>query len=160
MELVQANLPIEPAAGQAIGFPIPNIRIGDSVAFIQLYREVFSATASARQADQNWDPAVLTRSAVGLTIAAHAAMLASQTLFEIFVRKSDIVTDLKKEDLACAKDLICILDDCQGQKEVTDPATGMISAEAPLTPTCLTVSQTTHVVARLTVSYIAQEPRM
>jgi hypothetical protein len=140
LALAQANIPIEPAVGQPIGFPIPSISIGNSIAFVQLYRQVFSATAQTPQVDQNWDPSVLIKSAVGLAIAAHAAMLAGQTLLDIFVSKSGIVTNIKKEDLACAKDLICILDDCQGQKEVTDPETGTISAKAPLTPTCLTVS--------------------
>jgi hypothetical protein len=147
MALTQANIPVEPAAGQAISFPIPSISIGESVAFIQLYRQLFSVTGPTPQADENWDPSVLTRSAIGLTIAAHAAMFAGESLLELFVSKEDVVNDLKKEDLACATDLICPLDDCQGQKEVTDPITGRVSAEAPLTPTCLTVSQLPEVCA-------------
>jgi hypothetical protein len=160
MALAQANIPMEPAAGQPIGFPIPDISIGDSIAFIQVYRQIFSATAQAPQIDQNWDPSVLIKSAVGLTIAAHAAMFAGQGLLQIFVSKNDIVTDLREEDLACAKDLICTTDDCQGQKEVTDPLTRMISSEVPLTPTCLTVCYIAHVVAALTVLPIAQASRL
>ncbi|KAI4689755.1 uncharacterized protein J4E84_003935 [Alternaria hordeiaustralica] len=138
MALAQANIPIEPAAGQAIGFPIPSISIGDSIAIVRVYRQVFSATGQTPEADQNWDPFALANSALGLTIAAHAAMLVGQTLVDIFLSKSDIITDLKEEDLMCAKDLICTMEDCQGQREVTDPFTRMISSEIPTTPTCLT----------------------
>jgi len=141
MALAQANNPVEPVAGQFIGFPIPSISIGESVAFVQLYRQVSSATAPVPQADQNWNPSVLTKSALGLTIAVHASMFAGQTLAELIVSKNDIINDLKEEDLACAKDLICTLNNCQGQKELTHPITGVVSAKVPLTPTCLTVSQ-------------------
>ncbi|OWY46231.1 hypothetical protein AALT_g2214 [Alternaria alternata] len=138
MALAQANNPVEPVAGQFIGFPIPSISIGESVAFVQLYRQVSSATAPVPQADQNWNPSVLTKSALGLTIAVHASMFAGQTLAELIVSKNDIINDLKEEDLACAKDLICTLNNCQGQKELIHPITGVVSAKLPLTPTCLT----------------------
>jgi len=160
MALAQSNIPIEPAAGQAIGFPIPSISIGDSIAIVRVYRQVFSATPQTPEADQNWNPLALANSAIGLTIAAHAAMLVGQTLVDIFVSKSDIITDLKEEDLMCAKDLICTMDDCQGQREVTDPFTRMISSEIPTTPTCLTVCYMTHAVATLTVLQIAQASRL
>ena len=160
MALAQANIPIEPAVGQAIGFPIPDISIGESVVIVRLYRQVFTATAPAPQPDLNWDPSVLARSALSLAIAAHAAMLVGQTLLDIFVSKSDIITDLKEEDLTCAKDLICTLDDCKGQDEVTERLNWMVSSSTPSTPICRTVCNITHVVASLTVVHAAQEFRM
>jgi hypothetical protein len=141
MALAQANVPIEPAVGQVIGFPIPSISIGETVAFVRLYRQAFSATAAAPQEDQNWDPSILTRSALGLTIAAHAAMFAGEALLELYLSKDDAINDLKEEDLVCSKNLICTSKNCQGQKEVKYPFTGVVSAKAPFTPTCLTVSQ-------------------
>lgn len=140
MALAQANVPIEPAAGQAIGFPIPNIYIGESVAFVRMYRQMSSATATTPQADQNWDPSLLARSALGLTIAAHAVMFTGQALMELFVGKDDVIKDFKEEDLACPKDLICTSVNCQGQKEVINPLTGDTISKPPSTPTCLTVS--------------------
>ncbi|KAI4645739.1 hypothetical protein J4E93_005317 [Alternaria ventricosa] len=139
MALAQANVPIEPAAGQAISFPIPNIYIGESVAFVRMYRQMNSATATTPQADQNWDPSLLARSALGLTIAAHAVMFTGQALMELFVGKDDVIKDFKEEDLACPKDLICTSVNCQGQKEVINPLTGETISKPPSTPTCLTV---------------------
>ncbi|KAI4636221.1 hypothetical protein J4E83_001175 [Alternaria metachromatica] len=129
MALAQANIPIEPAVGQAIGFPIPDISIGESVVIVRLYRQVFTATAPAPQPDLNWDPSVLARSALSLAIAAHAAMLVGQTLLDIFVSKSDIITDLKEEDLTCAKDLICTLDDFVEYPYVYEVPKGYMDAQ-------------------------------
>jgi hypothetical protein len=89
--------------------------------------------------DQDWDPVVLYRSAVGFTIAAHVAMFVGQTLLEIYVSKDDLVNDLKKEDSACANDLVCLLDNCQGQKEKTNFLTGKVTSDVNFTPICTVV---------------------
>jgi hypothetical protein len=145
MALAQTNIPVEPGPGQAIGFPIPNIGADEFLAFVQVYRRVFASTPHVPEADLNWDPIVLYRTALGLTIAAHAAMFAGQSLMQFTMGKSDFLTDLKLEDLACPKDIICTMNDCKGQVEKTDFGTGEVSADMPIQPICYTVrDQTFH----------------
>lgn len=64
-------------------------------------------------------------------------MFARQTLPEQIVSKDGIVNDLKEEDLACAKDLICTIVNCQDQNEVKDPGTGIVSAKVLLQYSCV-----------------------
>jgi hypothetical protein len=142
LALAPANLPVDPGQGQPIGFPIPSIGVDEVLVYVQIYRRVVASTRQAPEEDLNWHPVALYRTAVALTIASHAVMFAGQSLLNIAVSKDDLVTNLKKEDLLCAKDLVCLLDDCQGQKEIKNPLTGTISTTTTklMTPICTTVS--------------------
>jgi hypothetical protein len=160
LALAQANIPVEPGPGQPIGFPIPNISVDEFLAFLQVYRRVFAAAHNIPEADQNWDPIVLYRTSIALTIASHAAMFVGQSLLDIYTSPDDLVKDLRKEDLACAKDLVCLLDNCQGQKEIKNPLTGQVmnTNTKLVTPICLTVSaQSSHSSTLHLLTYTAAE---
>jgi hypothetical protein len=122
LQLAQQNIPARPGAGQAVAFPIQNLALDTVLVIIPVYHIVAYNAPQVPDAG-GWDPAILAKSALGLTIAAHAAMFVGQSLAEIWVDKDKLVTNLKEEDLACPKDILCIADDCKGQddgKELVD----------------------------------------
>ncbi|KAJ4377484.1 hypothetical protein N0V83_000309 [Neocucurbitaria cava] len=117
LQLSQRNIPARPGPVQPIGFPIPNLAANGVLLLIPVYHVVYEHAPRAPNADQGWDPSILAKSAIGLTVAAHAAMFAGQSMLEIWVDKDKLVTNLKEDDLACPKDVICVSDDCKGQEE-------------------------------------------
>ncbi|KAF1836060.1 hypothetical protein BDW02DRAFT_596727 [Decorospora gaudefroyi] len=139
LALAQSNIPGEPAAGKAIGFPIPDITLDDFLAFIQVYRRFFEAKKPAPKDGQEWDPIICYKSAVGLTIALHAVASAGQGLQDIYIDKNDLVNDFKVEKLACPNDLVCLSQDCQGQKPDTVFLTDQVIGETRYsrTPICI-----------------------
>jgi hypothetical protein len=61
---------------------------------------VFEHAPQALNADQGWDPAILAKSAMGLTIDAHAAMFAGQSIVKI--SKKEILPVL---EICCAEQM-------------------------------------------------------
>lgn len=117
MQIAQANIPMRPAAGQAIGFPVENIAAEGVALVVPVYRVVYQHRPRRPNFDLGWDPYILATGATALAIAAHAVMFVGTNLLEIWVSQDKLVDDLSEDKLACPKDLVCIMDDCLGQKE-------------------------------------------
>jgi len=117
MQVAQQNIPARPAVGQAIGFPIENLAAEGTALVVPVYRVIYEHRPRRPNFDLGWSPGVLAAGAVGLTVAAHAAMYAGDSIREIWVSKDKLVTDLKEENLTCPKDKLCVADDCKGQNE-------------------------------------------
>jgi hypothetical protein len=108
MQIAQGNIPMRPAAGQAIGFPIENIAIEGIPMVIPVYRVV----VAHRPRRPNFD------------LGAHAVMVVGANFVEIWVSKDRLVPDLDEAKLACPKDLVCVMPDCLGQQEGTNQQDG------------------------------------
>jgi len=121
MPLAQYNIPGVPNPGQPIRFPVENLAIDGVVLVIPVYRIIRQRAEVAN--NQGWDPAILARSAMAVTIAAHAAMFAGSKVLELFVDSDKLAKDMRPEHFVC-KDNICTADDCQGQQEGKE-VTGM-----------------------------------
>jgi hypothetical protein len=117
MQIAQGNIPMRPAAGQAIGFPIENIAIEGIPMVIPVYRVVVAHRPRRPNFDLGWDPVILATGATALAIAAHAVMVVGANFVEIWVSKDRLVPDLDEAKLACPKDLVCVMPDCLGQQE-------------------------------------------
>jgi hypothetical protein len=117
LRLAPQHLSRPPEPGQAIDFPVDHVAFGGIIVLISVYRSIRQNTPNAVPNDQGWDPAILTRTAMGVTIAAHAAMLAGQSLLDIWNDENGLDTDLISDRLTCSKDLICTADDCGGQED-------------------------------------------
>jgi hypothetical protein len=140
LQVAQHNLPARPGPGQAISFPIENIMVADGVILlIPVYRLIYAHVPSVPATNQGWDSALLAKSALGITIAAHAAMFAEQSLVDIYISKDKLVADLKEDKLSCPKDILCTADTCRGQKEDEN-----ISGQTPMSPMCTEVSRISH----------------
>jgi hypothetical protein len=132
LQLVQANMPAQPGPGLAIGFPVQALAAANGVPeFARAYRVVFRAQHPPNVEPQ-WDPYVLSITAMAISIAAQMAFAAGQNVYEVWVAKKDLLANLKEEDLLCPKDILCISDVCLGQEEGKEIAT--------TTPICTNVS--------------------
>lgn len=140
LQLIPRNLPARPGPGQSIGFPIQNMGTSGALLFIPVYHVIFEHIPRAPGVDGNWDPIILAKSAMGITIAAHAAMFAGQSLLKIWVDKDKLVYGLKEEDLACPKDLVRLMDNRKGQEERKSLLGLKTKPDLPVTPICKVVS--------------------
>ncbi|KAF1848132.1 uncharacterized protein K460DRAFT_308071 [Cucurbitaria berberidis CBS 394.84] len=136
LQLAPRHIPARPGQGQAIGFPVQNLATNGALLVIPVYHVVFDRAPRAPNADQGWDPAILAKSAMAVTLAAHAAMFVGQGMLEIWVPKSNLEENLREEDLVCPKDLICVMDDCKGQEEREFFLGKEIKPNIPMTPIC------------------------
>jgi len=78
---------------------------------------MYEHTPSPTLNSQGWDPVILARSALGLTIAAHAAIFAGQSFLNIYVDKDKLIRDMKPDKLACPKEMLCTSPNCGGQED-------------------------------------------
>lgn len=116
MQLAPQNIPAVPSQGQSIAFPIADFAADGIILLIPVYRSIREQSPIPAN-DQGWDPAILAKSAMALTIAAHAAMFAGQSLLDVWIEQDQLVKDFKPESLSCRKELICTDDDCKAQEE-------------------------------------------
>lgn len=117
LQIAQQNVPARPAPGQAIALPIENLATEGVTLIIPVYRVIFEHAPRRPNFDMGWDPVVLTKSAVAVAIAAHAAMFVGESLLDVWIPRDKIVTDLKEDKLMCPKDMLCVVDECQGQEK-------------------------------------------
>jgi hypothetical protein len=117
LQIAQAHIPARPAVGQAIGLPVENLVIDGIPMLIPVYRVVYEHAPRRPTFDMGWDPLVLVRAATSIAIAAHVAMFAGQSILDIWIPKDKVMTDLREDRLACPKNMLCVADECQGQKE-------------------------------------------
>ncbi|KAF1918942.1 hypothetical protein BDU57DRAFT_124308 [Ampelomyces quisqualis] len=120
LQIAQQNIPARPPAGQAIGFPIEMIANEGIPLLIPVYRVVVAHAPPRPDLDMGWDPVVLAKSATAITIAAHAAIFVGQSILEMWIPKDKLTPDLREDRLSCPKDMLCVDDECQGQKEDTN----------------------------------------
>ena len=142
LQLAPRNIPARPGPGQAVAFPIQNMASNGVLLLIPVYHVVFEHSPQPASNDGGWDAGILAKSAMAVTIAAHAAMFAGQSMLEIWIDKDKLVENLKEEDLACRKDIICLMDDCKGQEEPKSILGEGLQPVIPMTPICTTVGET------------------
>jgi hypothetical protein len=133
VQIAPQNIPRPPGPGQAIDFPVYNLAYGGIVVLIPVYRSMQMNSPATVPNDQGWDPAILAKSAVAVTIAAHVAMFAGTRLLDLGVDKEELIRDLKPERLSCPKDLVCTAEDCQGQEDG-------VAIDMSMSPFCKEVS--------------------
>ncbi|KAH7413561.1 hypothetical protein DE146DRAFT_749767 [Phaeosphaeria sp. MPI-PUGE-AT-0046c] len=148
IQLAPQNIPTMPGQGQAISFPIADFAADGIILLIPVYRSIREQSPMPVN-EQGWDPAILGKSAMALTIAAHVAMFAGQSLLDIWIEKDQLVTDLKPESLSCRKELICSDDDCKAQEvgkdldnwDVSPPSSYGCRCEPVIMPHVMTIQR-------------------
>jgi hypothetical protein len=116
LQIAQQNIPVRPADGQAIGFPIETLAAEGIPILIPVYRVIYEHAPRRPDFDMGWDPVILAKSAAAIAIAAHAAMFVGESILEIWISKDKVTYDLKEDRLSCPKDLLCVADECLGQE--------------------------------------------
>jgi hypothetical protein len=132
LQLAQVNMPAQPGPGQAIGFPVQALAAANGIPqFAQAYRVLFRAQQPPN-VDPAFDPIILFKTALSISIAAQMVFAVGQTVYEVWVSKEDLLTNIKEEDLLCPKDIVCIAGLYQGQTKGKDVSS--------MTPICKNVS--------------------
>ncbi|KAF2006485.1 hypothetical protein P154DRAFT_481232 [Amniculicola lignicola CBS 123094] len=112
LAVAQQNLPRRPAPGGALRLPVQNFVLVEVPIVVILAHRVVPM-----QVIEEFDALGLAQASLAVTLAAHALMFAGSTLLEIWIPKDQLASELKEEDFACPKDLICIDESCGAQEE-------------------------------------------
>ncbi|KAH5350513.1 hypothetical protein HBI48_165330 [Parastagonospora nodorum] len=122
VQLAEQFIPQVPAPGQAIQFPVQNAIVEGVHVVAISYRiirvRVGGGTPPAPGGQASgFSMRSFLHSNLGYAIVASAAMGAGQLVADIWIPKSAVSTDIKEDEFACPKDILCIEDECGAQKD-------------------------------------------
>jgi hypothetical protein len=123
LELAPRLMPAQPGPGKAIGFPIQKLRAHDIYLVTGIYRTVHATMGrakspiSAQPAAEQFHIPTLVRSTLGLTVVLHAVMAGGELALELWAPQNAVSTDIKEDEIACPRDIICIEDECGAQRD-------------------------------------------
>ncbi|KAH7071451.1 hypothetical protein BKA63DRAFT_568584 [Paraphoma chrysanthemicola] len=125
LQVAQQNVPVRPAAGQPIAIGVANLAAEGVPLIIPVYRAVYEHAPRRPNFDMPWNPYVLATGGAALSIAISWALYVPQSLTEIWIDGEKVLTDLKEDKLVCPRNIVCVADDCQGQKEFSKTVSGL-----------------------------------
>jgi hypothetical protein len=123
LELAPRSMPAQPGPGKAIGFPIQKLRAHDIYVVTGIYRAVHATMGrskgaiSAQPAAEQFHIPTLVRSTLGLTIVLSAVMAKGELALDLWAPQSAVSTDIKEDEIACPKDIVCIEEVCGAQRD-------------------------------------------
>tara|TARA_R110002003_G_scaffold534_19_gene20333 strand:- start:6756 stop:7475 length:720 start_codon:yes stop_codon:yes gene_type:complete len=136
LQVAQQNVPVRPAPGQPIAVGVANLAAEGVPLIVPVYRVVYEHAPRRQNFDMSWSPLVLATSAAAIAIATSWALYIPQSLTEIWIDGEKVLVDLTEDKLACPKDILCVADDCLGQKEFSrtavQPYCKKVSSNSPL----------------------------
>ncbi|KAH5421018.1 hypothetical protein HBI46_082250 [Parastagonospora nodorum] len=122
VQLAEQFIPQIPASGQVIQFPVQNALVEGVHVVAISYRIIRVRVGGGNPpAPGGQAPGFSVRSFLhsnlGYAIVASAAMGAGQLVADIWIPKSAVSTDIKEDEFACPKDILCVDKECEAQED-------------------------------------------
>ncbi|KAH5075895.1 hypothetical protein HBH95_126740 [Parastagonospora nodorum] len=122
VQLADQFIPQAPAAGQAIQFPVQNAMV-EGVHVVAISYRIIRVRVGGRNPAgpggqaPGFSMRSFLHSNLGYAILASAAMSAGQLVADIWIPNSAVSTDIKEDEFACPKDILCVDEECGAQED-------------------------------------------